>query len=98
MGLLKKLTIMLGSLKKFLKLLKAALCNIYFLFYGIVYQQVDGVAMGSPSGPSLANAFLAHYEQMIVWMSLNLYTIKDMWMIYLFYFDLRTTLKNLMNI
>ena len=33
------------------------------LFDNIIYQQVDGVAMGSPLGPSLANAFVAHYEQ-----------------------------------
>ena len=33
---------------------------------GSIYQQIDGVAMGSPLGPSLANAFLAHYEQ--VWL------------------------------
>ena len=26
------------------------------------YTQVDGAAMGSPLGPSLANAFLCHYE------------------------------------
>ena len=51
--------------------------------------------MGSPLGPSLANTFLALYEQ--IWL-LSLYIIKDMWMIYLFYFDLLTTLKNLMNI
>ena len=44
-----------------------ALCNNYFLFDGIVYQQVDGVAMGSSLGPSLADAFLAHYEQ--IWLS-----------------------------
>ena len=31
-----------------------------------IYQQIDGVAMGSPLGPSLANTFLAHYEQ--VWL------------------------------
>ena len=30
---------------KFEKLLRAALCNNYFLFDGIVYQQVDGVTM-----------------------------------------------------
>ena len=30
---------------------------------GIVYQQVDGVAIGSPLGPSLANTFVAYYEQ-----------------------------------
>ena len=28
---------------------------------------VDGVAMGSPLGPSLANTFLAHYEQ--IWLN-----------------------------
>ena len=51
----------------FEKLLRAAFCKNYFLFDGIVYQQVDRVAMGSPLGPSLANAFLAHYEQ--IWLN-----------------------------
>ena len=37
------------------------------MFDGIIYQQIDGVAMGSPLGPSLANAFLAHYEQ--IWLN-----------------------------
>ena len=32
------------------------------LFDMIFYTQVDGVAMGSPLGPSLANAFLCHHE------------------------------------
>ena len=32
-------------------------------FNNISYKQIDGVAMGSPLGPSLANAFLAHHEQ-----------------------------------
>ena len=49
------------------KHLRAALCNNYFLFHGIIYQQVDAVAMGSTLGPSLANAFLAHYEQ--IWLN-----------------------------
>ena len=39
---------------QFEKLLRDALCNNYFLFDGIVYQQVDGVAMGSPFGPKLS--------------------------------------------
>ena len=30
-------------------------------------QPVDGVVMGSPLGPSLANAFLTHYEQ--IWLN-----------------------------
>ena len=52
---------------QFEKLLRAALCSNNFLFDGIVYQQVDGVAMGSPLGPSLANTFLAYYEQ--IWLN-----------------------------
>ena len=52
---------------QFEKLLRAALCNNYFLFDSIVYQQVDGVAMGSPLDRSLTNAFLAHYEE--IWLN-----------------------------
>ena len=54
------------SKNQFEKLLRAALSNNYFLFDGSIYQQTHGVAMGSPLGPSLANAFVAHYEQ--VWL------------------------------
>ena len=35
----------------------------YFIFKNILYKQTDGVAIGPPLGPSLANAFLAHHEQ-----------------------------------
>ena len=40
-----------------------ALKESYFLINNILYKQIDGVAMESPLGLSLANAFLAHYEQ-----------------------------------
>ena len=33
----------------------------YFIFSEVLYKQKDGVAMGSPLGPTLANAFL--YER-----------------------------------
>ena len=33
-----------------------------FLFDGKVYDQIDGVAMGSPLGPVLANLFMGHHE------------------------------------
>ena len=33
-----------------------------FLFDGVVYDQIDGIAMGSPLAPTLANLFLRHYE------------------------------------
>ena len=49
------------------KLLRAALSNNYFLLDGIVYQQIDEVAMGYPLGPSLANAFLARCKQ--IWLN-----------------------------
>ena len=35
----------------------------YFLFNEILYKQTDGVAMGSPLGPTLANAFPCFYEK-----------------------------------
>ena len=33
-----------------------------FVFNNVYYQQVDGVAMGSAIGPTLANLFLVNYE------------------------------------
>ena len=54
------------SKNQFEKLLRAALSNNYFLFDGIIYQQIDKVAMGSPLGRSLANAFLAHEQ---IWLN-----------------------------
>ena len=43
------------------------ICHNYFLFDGIIYQQVDGVDMGSPSSLSLVDAFLPHHEQ--IWIN-----------------------------
>ena len=56
---------LLSNIRKsqFEKLLRVALSNNYFFCDDIVYYQVDGVAMGFFLGPSLANAFLAYYEQ-----------------------------------
>ena len=53
------------GLKKseFKDLLSIATKESYFTFNNILYKQIDGVAMGSPLGPSLANAFLTHHEQ-----------------------------------
>ena len=47
---------------EFEKLLKAALQNNFFNFEGKIYKQIDGVAMGSALGPTLANAFLYFHE------------------------------------
>ena len=53
--------------QNFENLLRTALQNNYFNFNGKIYNQIDGVAMGSPLGPSLANAFLCFHEQ--VWLN-----------------------------
>ena len=47
-----------------------ATSHTHFLFNGCFYDQVDGVAMGSPLAPVLANFFMGHYEKL--W--LNNYT------------------------
>ena len=49
--------------EQFKKLLTLAVKNSFFLFNGAYYEQVDGVAMGSPLGPTLANIFLCHHEE-----------------------------------
>ena len=51
------------SRQQFKKLLSLAVKNSFFLFNGTYYEQVDGVAMGSPLGPTLANIFLCHWEE-----------------------------------
>ena len=40
-----------------------AACESFFIFDGEYYTQIAGVAMGSPLGPTLANAFLCHFEK-----------------------------------
>ena len=46
----------------FTKLLRYATSGM-FLYRDRLFKQVDGVAMGSPLGPSIANFFLGHLEQ-----------------------------------
>ena len=46
----------------FKRLLEISTKGSVFYFNGHYYRQKDGVAMGSPLGPALANAFLAHHE------------------------------------
>ena len=40
-----------------------ATSQTHFLFDGSFYDQIDGVAMGSPLGPTLANLFMGHHEK-----------------------------------
>ena len=45
------------------KLFRFATAQTHFYFDGKIFDQVDGVAMGSPLGPALANLFMGYYEQ-----------------------------------
>ena len=45
------------------KMLSFTLNQYHFLFDGKVYNQVDGVAMGSPLGPVMANIFMCDLER-----------------------------------
>ena len=49
------------------ELLTLATKESLFLFDGVYYYQTDGVAMGSPLGPTLANLFMSYYEQ--IWLT-----------------------------
>ena len=40
--------------------------NVNFLFNGSVYRQIDGVAMGSPLGPLLADIFMSKLENTVL--------------------------------
>ena len=46
----------------FEELLRAAVQNDFFNFEGKIYKQIDGLAMVSPLGPTLANSFLCFPE------------------------------------
>ena len=47
---------------EFKNLLSLATQESYFLFNDVLYKQKDGVAMGSPLGPTMANVFLSFYK------------------------------------
>ena len=49
----------------FIELMKSATSGVEFSFNDIMYKQTDGVAMGSPLGPALANIFVGYYEEKI---------------------------------
>ena len=44
-------------------LLSSAVKKLFFIFDNSLYCQIDVIAMGSPLGPTLANAFLCYYEK-----------------------------------
>ena len=48
---------------KLKQLLCLALKESFFIFNGLLYEEIDGVAMGSPLGRSLASTFLSYHEK-----------------------------------
>ena len=48
---------------QFTKLISLAVKNCHFTFNDRIYQQIDGVAMGSPLGPLFANIFMSFHEK-----------------------------------
>ncbi|CAF1534998.1 unnamed protein product, partial [Didymodactylos carnosus] len=53
------------------RLLEIAVCDIPFRFLDKIYIQIDGVAMGSPLGPILADLFMSNIEQKLNKFSAN---------------------------
>ena len=51
------------SRKDLQKLFQFAISQANFLFNGNIYNQVDGVAMGFPLAPILANIFMGYHEK-----------------------------------
>ena len=47
------------------ELMQTATSSVEFSFNNIMHRQIDGVAMGSPIGPSLANIFVGYYEALL---------------------------------
>ena len=50
------------SIQNIVTLLEFCLKNIYFLFQGKYYEQVQGIAMGSPISPFIADLFMEEFE------------------------------------
>ena len=50
----------------FYKLFKITMFESFFIFNGKFYEKCDGLAMGSPLGPTLADVFMCHFEN--IWL------------------------------
>ena len=48
----------------FRRILEIAVIDTHFIFNDKIYKQVDGMAMGSPLGPTFANIFMCHLEEL----------------------------------
>ena len=54
------------SKSELLKMFSIATSQTHFLFNGKVFDEIDGVSMGSPLAPVLASLFLGHHEN--IWL------------------------------
>ena len=59
----------------FIELMKSATSGVEFSFNDIMYKQTDGVAMGSPLGPALANIFVGFYEEKTLFSKIKTFQI-----------------------
>ena len=55
------------SQNELLELFRFCTSKTNFLFDGVVYDQIDDIAMGSPLTPTLANLFMGHHEK--IWLN-----------------------------
>ena len=50
----------------FRKILELAVLDTHFVFDKKLFKQIDGMAMGSPLGPTFANIFMCHMEELFL--------------------------------
>ena len=83
----------------FYSLLKITMFESFFIFGGKFYVQCDGVAMGSHLGPTLANVFMRHFENMWLRKSvlpiINQLFTEDSLMIHFYSFKQKIMFKSL---
>ena len=79
------------SKTEYKELLSLATKNSHFIFDETLYKQIDGAAIGSPLGPTFANAILVYHEKnglsIVYWNIDNIdhYSIEGTLMMCLFY-------------
>jgi hypothetical protein len=49
-----------------ISLFRQVLTTSYFLYYGMFYDKTDGVTMGSPLAPVIANYYMEYFEQLAI--------------------------------